>query len=165
MQGDADTSGTAHIAQCPLSAKGDVAPRRGPYEPDVADPSADLFLLLSTADPAADRPAVELQLVTAHVDHELPVVSSAGLIELSGNDDAKTRGLAFIHRDKEKMSVSETEDGDFGGVVKLDRRQIAKVRWDVKPQIFGLQIGAGDRLQARCDRRADRFEQREGAHQ
>jgi hypothetical protein len=56
----------------------------------------------------------------------------------SGNDDAKTRGLAFIHCDKEKMSVSETEDGDFGRIVKIDRRQIAKVRWDVKPQIFGL---------------------------
>jgi hypothetical protein len=84
-------------------------------------------LLLSAADPATDRPTVELQLVTAHVDDELPIVSSADLIELSGNDDAKTRGLAFIHGDKEKMSVSETEDGDFGGVVKIDRRQIAKV--------------------------------------
>ena len=97
-----------------------------------------LFLLLSTADPATDRPTVELQLIATHVDHELPIVSSAGLVESSGNDDAKTRGLAFIHRDKEKMSVSETEDGDFGRIVKIDRRQIAKVRWDVKPQIFGL---------------------------
>jgi hypothetical protein len=115
-----------------------LRPVAGSHEPDVADPIADLFLLLSTADPATDRPTVELQLVTAHVDHELPIVSSAGLVDLSGNDDPQTRGLAFIHRDEEKMSVSETEDGDFGRIVKIDRRQIAKVRWDVKPQIFGL---------------------------
>jgi hypothetical protein len=138
MQRKVGPSGTSHITQCPLSAKATLRPVAGRYEPDVADPTADLFLLLSTADPATDRPTVELQLVTTHVDHELPIVSSAGLVDLSGNDDAKTRGLAFIHRDKEKMSVSETEDGDFGGVVKIDRRQIAKVRWDVKPQIFGL---------------------------
>jgi hypothetical protein len=48
MQRKAGTSGTSPITQCPLSAKGDVASRRAPYEPDVADPirSPSIFVVV-----------------------------------------------------------------------------------------------------------------------
>jgi hypothetical protein len=80
MQRKAGTSGTFAHHNARLAPRATLRPVAGPHEPDVADPIADLFLLLSTTDPATDRPTVELQLVTAHVDHELPIVSSAGLL-------------------------------------------------------------------------------------
>jgi hypothetical protein len=116
------------------------------------------------ADPTTDRPAVELQLVATHVDHDLSAVSFLDLVELSGNHDPQTRGILFVHRDKKKMSLSETEDSNFGGVIKINRRQVADVRWNIKSQIFGLQIGARYCSLARGGRKADSQGKDEATH-
>jgi len=68
---------------------------------------------------------MQLQLVATHINHDLPIISSAGLVKLGRDYDSQTRGFIFIHRDNEKMSVSETEKGNFGRIVKIDRRQVA----------------------------------------
>jgi hypothetical protein len=115
----------------------------------------------SAADRTCYRSAMHLQFVATHVDHDLSAIGSAGSIELGRNYDSQARGLFFIHSDKEKVPLSEAEDGNLGGIVKFDNGQVSKRRWNIKRQVSGLQIRTADRLTLRGSRKAARCQKRE----
>jgi hypothetical protein len=145
------------LALAPLPA--DWAARYG------HEPAAFASRLSSAADRARYRSAVQLHFVATHIDDDLSVISSAGLIELGRDYDSQARGLLFIHGDEEKMPLSETEDGNFGGIVKIDIRQVSKRRWNIKRQVSGLQIRTGDRRMVRGSRKAARRQKGEATRQ
>jgi hypothetical protein len=115
----------------------------------------------SAGDRARYRPAVHLQFMATHVDHDLSVIGSAGFIELGRNYDSQARGSIFIHSDNEKAPLSKAEDGNLGGIVKIDNGQVSKRRWNIKRHVSGLQVRTGDRLTLRGCRKATRRQKRE----
>jgi hypothetical protein len=102
---------------------------------------------------------VQHQLVAAHVDNDLSVIGSSLLVELRRNHNAKTRGLALVHGNKKEIPVSETEQGRFGRIVKIDLRQVSELCRNVERQTSGVQKGARDRLMSCGGSRARRGRQ------
>jgi hypothetical protein len=70
-------------------------------------------------------PLCSINWLPTHVDNDLSVIGSALLVELRRNHDAKTRGLALVHRNEKEILVSETEQGRFGWIVKIARQGIS----------------------------------------
>src|SRR5947209_20454921 len=74
----------------------------------------------SSIDRAMHRAVVVHQLVSAHIDEDLSVVSAALAVALRRDDDAEARGL---HADQKQVVVAEAEQCRGGRIVEIDLRR------------------------------------------